>query len=69
MKNGSVDLTGRVFGLLHVTGPADIAIKSRNAFWKCRCECSETVYVSYTGLVTGAYTSCGCDPKDNDELR
>lgn len=58
------NLTGKTFGLLRVIEPADIIIKSRNAFWKCRCDCGEIVYVSYTGLVTGAYTSCGCDPKD-----
>lgn len=58
------NLTDKVFGLLTVISPADIIIKSRNAFWKCQCICGEIVYVSYTGLVTGAYTSCGCDPKD-----
>jgi hypothetical protein len=58
------DLTGKVFGLLRVIEPADIIIKSRNAFWKCECICGNTIYVSYTGLVQGAYTSCGCDPKD-----
>ena len=60
------DLTGKTFGLLHVIERADVIIRSRNAFWKCRCECGATIYVSYTGLVTGAYTSCGCDPKDEE---
>lgn len=60
------DLTGRTFGLLTVIGPADIIILCRNAFWKCACACGVTAHVSYTGLVTGAYTSCGCD-KESDK--
>ncbi len=62
--SSTIDLTRKTFGLLRVIGPADIIIKSRNAFWKCECTCGTIIYVSYTGLVTGAYTSCGCDPKD-----
>lgn len=61
----SIDLTGKTFGLLIVIERADIIIKSRNAFWRCRCSCGTIVYVSYTGLVTGAYADCGCDPKES----
>lgn len=55
------DLTGVVFGLLTVLGKADMTILSRNAFWKCRCHCGSICYVSYTHLVRGYATSCGCD--------
>lgn len=59
----NTNLTGKVFGLLTVVGKADIIILSRNAFWKCMCACGATAYVSYTHLVRGYATHCGCDPK------
>lgn len=55
------DLTNKTFGKLHVDGPA----KSRNhrAFWKCTCECGNTIEVSSEHLVRHQVISCGCEHK------
>jgi hypothetical protein len=62
----TLDLTHRIFGLLVVLGRADVTILSRNAFWRCSCQCGSTLYVSYTNLVHGHVTSCGCAAEQDD---
>lgn len=56
-----IDLTGQKFGLLTVI---DKAGSSSNAtYWRCLCECGNTVKVSGGNLKTGHTTSCGCKRK------
>ena len=51
------DLTGRRFGALIVLAFAG-RTASRNARWRCRCECGGESTVTDTDLVTGETTSC-----------
>ncbi|WP_431860181.1 HNH endonuclease [Azospirillum sp.] len=53
-----VDLTGRKFGRLVVTGHAHTT--ARRAFWNALCECGSTVVVRGSNLTTGNTLSCGC---------
>lgn len=54
-----IDLTGRKFGLLTVTGYAG-KDKHRLNTWNCLCECGNT-HVTYTSaLLQGRVKSCGC---------
>ena len=59
-------LTGRVFGLWTVTGPAAPAAKSGEGKdprrWRCRCACGREVVVPHEYLISGRLLSCGCRP-------
>lgn len=58
MRNTSkiIDLTGQKFNKLTVIG-----IASRNPlYWKCRCDCGNTVNVRTSNLKRGMVKSCGC---------
>jgi hypothetical protein len=52
------DLSGRVFGKLHV----EKIYRSFNEEieWECVCECGNTTYVTTNRLKSGATKSCGC---------
>lgn len=56
------DETGNVYGTLTVLEFAGSTkhVKSRAAYWKCRCECGEETIVEGAGLRKGHYKSCGC---------
>lgn len=60
LKREDQDLTGKVFGLLTVIERANNIIH-RNAFWRCRCQCGNIVFVSGTNLRQSYTTDCGCD--------
>lgn len=53
-----INLTGRRFGRLVVTGLAD----SRNgkAYWHCECDCGGSSIPAATNLLRGLTQSCGC---------
>lgn len=51
------DITGKVFGLLTVTGYAG------NLKWDCQCSCGRKKTVAKKNLVTGNTQSCGCIQK------
>ena len=53
-----IDLTGKKFGSLTVTGRA--SRKGRDAFWSCKCDCGREVEVTSSNLKTGNTKSCGC---------
>lgn len=52
------DLTGIKFNRLTVIELAEI--RKRTTFWKCECDCGNTVIVSSDHLKTGHTKSCGC---------
>lgn len=56
-----VDLTNRLFGRLKVISYAgQLSSSNANSHWNCKCQCGETVTVSYCNLVSGKTQSCGC---------
>ena len=54
-----IDLIGQQFGTLYVV-EYDHTDSRGQAYWKCKCECGNTVSVSGTYLRTGNTKSCGC---------
>ena len=63
------DLTGKVFGRLTVLKFDKEYTLKRNEpgklYWKCLCECGNTVYVKTANLKFGTTKSCGCLQKDS----
>lgn len=67
------DLCGQKFGMLTVLErmPPDYrctdrfgnVLKKRAAFYRCRCDCGNTVIVQRDNLKSGATQSCGCRRK------
>lgn len=55
-----IDLTGQRFGSLVVLCEATRRSKSREARWKCRCDCGAEKDIRSTHLRSGAVVSCGC---------
>ena len=58
-----IDITGQVFGKLTViecVGKLD----GRRYFWKCQCECGNTVIKEGSSLRSGNTKSCGCGRYD-----
>lgn len=54
-----IDLTGQRYGRLVVQGFAYRA-KNGNAFWRCQCDCGNTIVTDGYRLRKGITTSCGC---------
>lgn len=64
------DLTNQRFGKLVVIErdweyPKLKQLVSRNAFWRCQCDCGNITTVNSSGLKSGNTTSCGCVFKEN----
>lgn len=58
-----IDLVGRTFGRLTVTGRAPTRTSSsgrRYVYWNCQCTCGNTTVVLGNNLKAGGVTSCGC---------
>lgn len=53
-----IDLTGQKFNKLTVIKFA--GIRSKNAYWECRCECGNIKSVIGSDLKRGQTRSCGC---------
>jgi hypothetical protein len=55
------DLSGKRFGRLVVSGlMPERHGATREALWRCRCDCGKTVSVCGTSLRRGRTKSCGC---------
>lgn len=54
-----IDLTGKRFGRLRVNTASSLR-KNGEMYWKCLCDCGETVYVRGLSLRIGHTRSCGC---------
>lgn len=57
---------GSKFGRLTVTEFAGFRqySKQRQTYWKCLCECGNTIFCTASGLVGGNTKSCGCWNRD-----
>lgn len=57
-----IDLTGRRFGRLTVTGRGldKISPSRATTTWKCQCDCGKMVEVRSRSLISGKTKSCGC---------
>ena len=55
------DLTGQIFGRLHVIDRhVTTTEQHKKTLWECRCDCGKTVFVNTENLVHGQTRSCGC---------
>lgn len=59
-----VDLTGRKFGRLTVLEDTGKRNKKGSIFWKCKCDCGNTLNVDSSSLIQKNTKSCGCLWKD-----
>lgn len=59
-----IDLTGQKFGRLTVVGRELKGGASKEAYWKCKCECGGNTTVSGYSLRRGNTKSCGCLKKE-----
>lgn len=68
MGKRAIDMTGKRFGNLVVTGRSDHKDKSGRAFWNCRCDCGKEIIAPGCVLRNGIKTNCGCkDDKVRNE--
>ena len=59
MSKSEVDLVGKRYGYLTVTEKAeDFKRDSHELYWKCLCDCGNTLYVSTGKLNAGRVKSC-----------
>lgn len=58
-----IDLTGRRFGSLLVTGLHPVRSATGHVRWNCLCDCQNTSVVQGGHLVGGRTSSCGCSQK------
>ena len=60
------DLTGKTFGRWTVIerGEKPIGIKSKSAYWLCRCICGNEKNINSISLRNGQSQSCGCLQKE-----
>lgn len=63
-RKNFTDLTGKRFGKLLVAEFAGFRFNgnglTRNAYWKCLCDCGKTTFVKGLTLRDGRSKSCGC---------
>lgn len=62
-----IDITGQRFGRLTVLyrdKEIEKQYKGSNTYWKCQCDCGNTVSVVKHALTTGTTQSCGCYQKE-----
>lgn len=67
-----IDITGKRYGHLIVTGRADDYVSPKGVHftqWNCLCDCGNTVTVRKTHLTDGETTSCGCIAKKRTSER
>ena len=62
MKHKYKDLTGQRFGRLTVLSYA--FSKNGQTYWKCVCDCGNTLITQRSSLIRGDTKSCGCLNKE-----
>ena len=62
------DITGQKFGHLTVIEKSPQKGLNGCVIWKCICDCGNITYASYTELILGRKTTCGCSRYSNMEL-
>ena len=62
-----VNLAGRRNGKILVTDEY-YKSKSKNYYWKCKCDCGKEKYIFAGSIASGRTKSCGCDLKKPGEL-
>ncbi|MBQ6358534.1 MAG: hypothetical protein IJI97_06200 [Clostridia bacterium] len=55
-----IDMVGRRYGRVTVLEFAGVTELSRNARWKCRCDCGTVFVTTGYALRRGSCRSCGC---------
>lgn len=55
-----IDISGKRFGRLTALEYVGKDAITRNALWRCRCDCGNVVIVRSLSLRKGETTSCGC---------
>jgi hypothetical protein len=55
-----INMIGERFGMLTVIEEADNLYGGREAAWKCKCDCGNTIIALGSMLRRGSYKSCGC---------
>ncbi|AWP37755.1 hypothetical protein CYJ15_12575 [Heyndrickxia coagulans] len=64
-KKNTVNLTGKRFGKLTVTGRSNKKHDTQTkAIWHCRCDCGNEIDVLSTYLTSGEVKSCGCHRRE-----
>lgn len=54
-------LFNQKFGRLTVVGlDEEVSLEKQMAYWKCKCDCGNTLTVLQAALLNGNTTSCGC---------
>jgi hypothetical protein len=53
-----IEMQGRRYGRLLVTGPAEK--RTFGYYWRCRCDCGKVTWIIGTTLRNGRSRSCGC---------
>lgn len=67
-----IDITGKRFGNLFVTGY--IGSKNKRTYWACICDCGVEKHIQSGSLISGKTRSCGCKMLDgikrhNDSIK
>jgi hypothetical protein len=57
-RRPATDLTGRIYGMLLVTGTVEKRGKGHH--WLCECECGNSTWIRTDNLTGGRSRSCGC---------
>lgn len=65
-----IDITGKKFGKLTVIEKAERPLekKTKGAYWRCLCECGNTIVYRGVDLRAGVTNSCGCLREEGLEL-
>lgn len=61
------DITGQTFGKLTAISSTEKRDKSGYRIWLCRCECGNTLEISYNKLRYTSVQSCGCQKKRHNQ--
>ena len=62
-----IDITDQTFGRLTAIKP--VGLKDKSKLWLCRCECGNTIRVTYNKLVNDHTQSCGCMRSESAKLQ